>query len=77
VDILAELGGGRLIAIEAKADPAPTTASARHLPTMRDSVRQGFHRRHRPAHRASYVSTLGPHHRGADINPLGVNRGVE
>lgn len=36
VDILVELGGGRFVAIEVKADSAPTIAAARHLMTMRD-----------------------------------------
>lgn len=36
VDLLAELGGGRLIAIEVKADAAPASDAARHLGTFRD-----------------------------------------
>ncbi len=36
VDLLAELAGGRLIAIEVKADAAPTSDAARHLATLRD-----------------------------------------
>jgi uncharacterized protein len=36
VDLLAELAGGRLIAIEVKADAAPSSDSARHLTTLRD-----------------------------------------
>lgn len=42
VDLLVELGGGRLIAIEVKADSAPTAAAARHLETMRDRFDQEF-----------------------------------
>lgn len=42
VDILVELGGGRLIAIEVKADAAPTVQAARHLVTMRDRFEQEF-----------------------------------
>jgi predicted AAA+ superfamily ATPase len=42
VDILVELGGGRLIAIEVKADAAPTVQAARHLMTMRDRFEQEF-----------------------------------
>ena len=42
VDILVELGGGRLIAIEVKADAAPTAAAARHLMTMRDRFDREF-----------------------------------
>ncbi len=36
VDLLAELGGGSLVAIEVKADAAPTLNSARHLVALRD-----------------------------------------
>lgn len=42
VDLLVELGGGRLIAIEVKADAAPTAAAARHLVTLRDRFDQEF-----------------------------------
>ncbi len=42
VDVLVELGGGRLIAIEVKADAAPTAAAARHLVTLRDRFDQVF-----------------------------------
>ncbi len=42
VDILVELGGGRLIAIEVKADAAPTAAAARHLMTMRARFDEEF-----------------------------------
>ena len=42
VDLLVELGGGRLIAIEVKADSAPTAAAARHLVTMRDCFDREF-----------------------------------
>lgn len=40
VDILAELGGGRLIGIEVKATAAPTLHDARHLVTLRDRFDQ-------------------------------------
>jgi hypothetical protein len=36
VDLLAELGGGRLVGIEIKADAAPSGDSARHLAVFRD-----------------------------------------
>ena len=42
VDILVELGGGRLIAIEVKADAAPTASAARHLVTLRERFDQEF-----------------------------------
>ena len=42
VDLLVELGGGRLIAIEIKADSAPTANSARHLATLRDQLPDRF-----------------------------------
>jgi predicted AAA+ superfamily ATPase len=42
VDILVELGGGRFIAIEVKADSAPTVAAARHLVTLRDRFDHEF-----------------------------------
>jgi hypothetical protein len=42
VDLLVELGGGRLIAIEVKADSAPTAAAARHLVTLRDRFDREF-----------------------------------
>jgi len=42
IDLLVELGGGRLIAIEVKADSAPTAAAARHLMTLRDRFDREF-----------------------------------
>jgi hypothetical protein len=42
VDLLAELGGGRLIGIELKADAAPTADSARHLAALRDRYPDTF-----------------------------------
>ena len=36
VDLLAELAGGRLVAMEVKADAAPSSEAARHLATLRD-----------------------------------------
>jgi predicted AAA+ superfamily ATPase len=42
VDLLAELGGGRLIGIEVKADAAPTADSARHLAALRDRYPDTF-----------------------------------
>jgi len=42
VDLLAELAGGRLIAIEVKADAAPSTDAARHLATVRDRYLDRF-----------------------------------
>ena len=42
IDLLVELGGGRLIAIEVKADSAPTAAAARHLVTLRERFDQEF-----------------------------------
>ena len=42
VDLLAELGGGRLVGIEVKADAAPTGASARHLAGLRDRYPDTF-----------------------------------
>ncbi|MEK6719331.1 MAG: DUF4143 domain-containing protein [Chloroflexota bacterium] len=36
IDMIAELAGGRLIAIEVKADAAPSFDAARHLATLRD-----------------------------------------
>jgi len=37
IDLLAELGGGSLVAIEVKASAAPTIDSARHLVALRDA----------------------------------------
>jgi hypothetical protein len=37
IDVLAELAGGRLVAIEVKADAAPSVHSARHLAGLRDT----------------------------------------
>ena len=42
VDLLAELAGGRLVAIEVKADAAPTADSARHLAGLRDRYNEAF-----------------------------------
>ncbi len=42
VDLLAELAGGRLVAIEVKADAAPTADSARHLAGLRDRYEESF-----------------------------------
>lgn len=42
VDILVELGGGRLVGIEVKASAAPTTHDARHLITLRERFSQEF-----------------------------------
>jgi predicted AAA+ superfamily ATPase len=42
VDLLAELGGGRLIGIEVKADAAPSADGARHLAVLRDRYPETF-----------------------------------
>ena len=42
VDLLAELAGGRLVAIEVKADAAPSPDAARHLATLRDRYPETF-----------------------------------
>jgi uncharacterized protein len=42
IDILVELSGHRVIAIEVKADAAPTQAAARHLEWMRDALDDRF-----------------------------------
>ena len=42
VDLLAELAGGRLLAIEVKADAAPSPAAARHLAALRDLYPDAF-----------------------------------
>lgn len=42
VDLLAELGGGRVIGIEVKASAAPTMADARHLSWLRDRLEDRF-----------------------------------
>jgi predicted AAA+ superfamily ATPase len=42
VDLLAELGGGRVIGIEIKATAAPGDADARHLAWLRDSLGDRF-----------------------------------
>jgi hypothetical protein len=42
VDVLAELGGSGIIAIEVKATAAPTAADARHLGTLRDRHQDRF-----------------------------------
>src|SRR3990170_416044 len=41
-DLLADLGGGRLVGIEIKADAAPTGDSARHLAALRDRYPDAF-----------------------------------
>ena len=42
VDLLAELAGGRMVAIEVKASAAPSPDSARHLATLRDLYPETF-----------------------------------
>jgi hypothetical protein len=42
IDLLAELGGGRFIAIEVKADAAPSSESSRHLVGLRDRFGDSF-----------------------------------
>ena len=42
VDLLAELAGGRLVAIEVKVDSAPSPDAARHLATLRDLYPETF-----------------------------------
>ncbi len=42
VDLLAELAGGRLVAMEVKADAAPSPDAARHLATLRDRFETDF-----------------------------------
>lgn len=42
IDVLAELGGGRVVAIEVKASSAPTTEDARHLAGLRDRAGDAF-----------------------------------
>jgi predicted AAA+ superfamily ATPase len=42
VDLLAELAGGRLVAMEVKADAAPGPDAARHLADLRDRYGAGF-----------------------------------
>jgi len=42
VDILAELGGERVIALEVKASAAPKRDDARHLKWLRDELGQRF-----------------------------------
>ena len=42
VDLLAELGGGGIVAIEVKASSAPTPDDARHLVVLRDRMGESF-----------------------------------
>jgi hypothetical protein len=42
VDLLAELAGGGLIAVEVKADAAPSPDAARHLAALRDRYPETF-----------------------------------
>jgi len=42
VDVLAELGGGNLLALEVKADAAPDRDAARHLAWLRDRLGERF-----------------------------------
>jgi len=42
IDIAAELGGGAIVAIEVKANAAPTSSDARHLVTLRDRLGDAF-----------------------------------
>ena len=42
LDLLAELGGGRVIGVEVKADAAPGRRDARHLVWLRDRLGDRF-----------------------------------
>jgi uncharacterized protein len=42
IDVVAELGGGNLLAFEVKADAAPDRASARHLAWLREQLGERF-----------------------------------
>ena len=42
IDLLAELGGGGVVAIEVKATSAPTSDDARHLAALRDRIGESF-----------------------------------
>ena len=42
VDLVAELGGGRVIGVEVKADAAPDRRAARHLVWLRDRLGDRF-----------------------------------
>ena len=42
VDLIAELGGRRIVAIEVKASAAPDTSDARHLAWLRDALGPRF-----------------------------------
>ena len=42
VDLLAELGGGGIVAIEVKASSAPTPDDAKHVATLRDRLGESF-----------------------------------
>ena len=42
VDVLGELGGGQIVAIEVKATAAPTSSDARHLAGLRDRLGDSF-----------------------------------
>lgn len=42
IDVLAELGGGRVVGIEVKASSAPTSDDARHLAELRDRAGDAF-----------------------------------
>jgi predicted AAA+ superfamily ATPase len=42
VDLIIDLGAGRVIGIEVKAGSAPTTKDARHLVWLRDELGDGF-----------------------------------
>jgi len=64
VDLLAELGGGRLVGIEIRADAAPTGDSARHLAGLRD--------RHPDAFVAGIVLRTGPRAYGLGYRLLAV-----
>jgi hypothetical protein len=42
IDVVAELGGGRIVATEVKATAAPRTVDATHLARLRDGLGDGF-----------------------------------
>ena len=72
IDIVVELPGGKLIALEIKASAAPADNDARHLRWLRDRLPDRVRRRRHLAHRARRVPTRPRHRRDPDLRTVGM-----
>ncbi len=74
VDVIAELGGARIVGIEIKAASRGGTVRRPPPGVVARGDGRPLCRRSRAAHRTRHVRTLRPHRRGADLGALDVAR---